>query len=811
MSEASPHLRRVVDVFRNNGISNEVRIAEHVAFLLLVRDHWDTIRQNPQDAPATLQRLHEGLSQQHSGISIPAAPSLNIDALFNVVAGMEAAVSASPYSDSDDLGQFFQRELRFELLKATSGSQYPTPHHVAMLMAQVSVTEQTEDVLDLTAGTGGLLVAAHQQKPGTQIDGVDFDPQWVGLASANLILNGALSARMRVEQALNLYDHPAFAEQFDTVLMNPPFGGTRSAQEIEQTVGRDFGRTSSTVLAALALHMLKPDGIVAFLQPSGLLFGSGGEAHLRHVLMQNHALEAVITLPPDAMQPYSQVATHLLVARKAAPSDAVWFITLTSDGYPAGTARDLTAEPNTTQNDFPRARDVVLKTRAGDWETRLALDGIGDVQTIKLGDALPGLGIRVTAEPEKIQWRVSHFNDGVLVKLRNAEDTLLGWFYEPYRDGDVLSFTIGQAQQFAWKDRLSQDAWEIDEQSTWQAGSDDVTLEVNPQNQQITLQRNKTKFVFSSDNNANLAASACLLDEQGKPVTSWMSITEERRESDIRDNDFGADVGATGISDAQGNLIGWLLDLTLTEGDQEHQATLLIITEPEAELFTTDGDTCYALIDDGWLEVTLDGSITTSNGSPVRLRDEVTQGFAIGPAPSSEEVSHSLFGVLVPSSVFVQDGKVGDMRPSSFLPEPEAAPLGHPLDVLASIRRSQTQLSGKVDSLLGILGQSGRYDKTAETLASIPAWIEVILSDQQRRVLELLKAQVVKGKPRHFNEADVAGWCEADGIAYSVDDVQQQLRLFIRLGLVKAVHTNGHNLYRMITTADVQQATEETQ
>jgi len=46
---------------------------------------------------------------------------------------------------------------------------------------------------------------------------------------------------------------------------------------------------------------------------------------------------------------------------------------------------------------------------------------------------------------------------------------------------------------------------------------------------------------------------------------------------------------------------------------------------------------------------------------------------------------------------------------------------------------------------------------------------------------------------------------------YSVDDLQQQLRLFMRLGLVKPVHTKGHNLYRMITKADIQQAAEETQ
>jgi len=191
--------------------------------------------------------------------------------------------------------------------------------------------------------------------------------------------------------------------------------------------------------------------------------------------------------------------------------------------------------------------------------------------------------------------------------------------------------------------------------------------------------------------------------------------------------------------------------------------------------------------------------------------DFAAQGFAVGPAPAVEGTSYSLFGVLVPRSVFVDGDQVGDMRPSRFLPEPEAVPLGHPLDVLANIRRGQTQLSSKVNSLLAMLGQPSGYDETTETLADIPDWIETMLSTQQRQLLELLRGKLAGQKPRHFNELDVAGWCEEENIDYSVDDAQQQILLFIRLGLVKPVHTDGHNLYRMITKGDIAQETEEAQ
>lgn len=810
MSRAGSILRRVQLEFKNYGVSNEVRIAEHVAFLLLVHDKWDSFRLTPQDAPAILNRLQEEQRQQYSSLTLPVAPSLGIDALFGVLPALEAAVSASPYGS--DLGYFFQREIRFELLKATSGSQYPTPHHVAMLMAQLAVTDQTVNVLDPTAGTAGLLIAAHGQNPNAKLVGIDFDPQWVGLASANLILNNATNAQMETRQATSLYEDSKYAGQFDSVLMNPPFGGSRSPNDAWTVGGGSFGRTTSTLLAALALHMLKPNGISAFLQPSGTLFGSGGEARLRRVLMRDYQLEAVITLPPDAMQPYSQVATHLIIARKAQPSNAVWFISLTNDGYREGTSRDLTEEPIADQNELPRARDLVVATRQNRWQTRLILGEIGEVQTVKLGEVLTGLGIRFTRDSRSIKWNMSHLTEGVLVKIRNAEGDFKGWFYEPYGDGDPLNFSTDQAKSFNWKAQINPDNWTTGVPTSWQAGSDSVTVEVNAEQRKITLQRDRAKFEFSTpDNNANLSVIACLLNAEGQPLTPWLTITDQRQQGDIQSAYFGESVGATSISDATGNGIGWLLDLTMTSDNQEQQSTLLMVFSPECDLFRQDDGTTYALTENGWLEIQLDGTLDTQNGSPVRLRDDITQGFAIGPAPITGEAGYSLFGVLVPASVFVDGDTVGDMRPSRFLPEPEATPLGHPLDVLANIRRSQTRLSGKVDSLLGILGQSGRYDESTETLADIPDWIEAMLSNQQRQLLGLLKRQLVGDKPRHFNELDVVAWCEPEGIMYSVDDLQQQLRLFMRLGLVKPVHTKGHNLYRMITKADIQQAAEETQ
>lgn len=825
MSEVSSHLRRVTETFRNGGITSEVRIAEHVAFLLLVRDEWEELRENPLDAQDVLTRLHKRWSDQHPNLSIPSIPVLGVSELLQVLNELEGAVRSSPYTS--DLGDFFQREIRFELLKATSGSQYPTPHHITGLMAQLAITNASEKVIDPTAGTAGLLVAAHEQNENVQIFGTDFDSQWVSLASANLILNGTEDAQMYIKQALDLYHEteydrpstldfsqlggrstPKYVEQFDSVLMNPPFGGSRSAHEVAESVGSSFGRTSSTVLAALALQMLRPDGIAAFLQSSGTLFGSGGEAHLRYVLMSEYQLEAVITLPADAMQPYSQVATHLIIARKAEPSEAVWFVWLSKDGYPAGAGRDLTADPDAAQNELPRARDLVLVTRNDTWTTRLTLDDIGDVQTVRLGQELPGLGVRLVGDAQAIKWNATHFADGVMVKIRDTEGTLKGWFYESRAHSIALAFRADQVGSFHWTERITRPDWEEAIPEAWQGSSDDVTFALDAKKKTLTLNGNR----FTTTERDNLAAKACLLSIEGQPLTPWLTISDANQQKKVTDGKFGQEVNAASITDASGKPVGWLLDLNANQDEEEQQATLLIVFQSECDLFSVnDGDT-YALLDNGWLEINPDNTLEMQSGSPVRLRDDfAAQGFAVGPAPAVEGTSYSLFGVLVPRSVFVDGDQVGDMRPSRFLPEPEAVPLGHPLDVLASIRRGQTQLSSKVNSLLAMLGQPGGYDETTETLADIPDWIEAMLSNKQRQLLELLRGKLAGQKPRHFNELDVAGWCEEGNIDYSVDDAQQQILLFIRLGLVKPVHTDGHNLYRMITKGDIAQETEEAQ
>jgi type I restriction enzyme M protein len=275
------------------GITGSFEIARYAAFLLLFREKWASWRGRTFSALHNeLTQAHQQLQHVHPGLQYvpsPLTPMLHkMELIAPFIEALEEALSSSQYSSS--LGEFFQHEVRFQLLKDTSGNQYPTPYHIANLMAALAVTPRSMGVVDPAVGTGGLLAAAAGISSGCDILGCDFDRNMSELASANMLLHDYQNADIRLESALALWDIPAYRDNFDAVVMNPPFSGSRSVDETRHTVGERFGTSTVNVMTALAFKLLRAGGRAALLVPSGLLFGGGANARLRGFLAQ-HRLE----------------------------------------------------------------------------------------------------------------------------------------------------------------------------------------------------------------------------------------------------------------------------------------------------------------------------------------------------------------------------------------------------------------------------------------------------------------------------------------------------------------------------------------
>jgi type I restriction enzyme M protein len=115
-------------------------------------------------------------------------------------------------------------------------------------------------------------------------------------------------------------------------------------------------RKTELLFLALFLRMIRVGGRCACIVPDGILFGSS-KAHvaIRQELVENHRLEAVISMPSGVFKPYAGVSTAVLVFTRTGHggTDRVWFYDMRADGFSLDDKRTPVSE-----NDIP---DIVAR------------------------------------------------------------------------------------------------------------------------------------------------------------------------------------------------------------------------------------------------------------------------------------------------------------------------------------------------------------------------------------------------------------------------------------------------------------------
>jgi predicted RNA methylase len=859
MSQAAPYLRRAKSEFESQGITGDVQIAGHVAFLLLIRDQWEEIRgasssYDPYHLSRTLEDKSRSLEYQFrttslGRFSLPKPPGRQVN-VRNIIYLLEQALAESPHQN---LGDFFQHEVRFEFLKAVRRESYPTPHHLADFIARLGLrnVEQPE-IFDPAAGSAGLLVAALHYAPNARLTGCDFDPNIAELGVANLLLHGKTDAVFHQESALRLSElhSEGYIRKFDSVIMNPPFGGTLSSGDAEhlRSISRDsgynndYGRSIHTLFGALALQVLKSGGQAAFLLPTGSLFGSRGDDRFRRDLLEFHQLEAIITLSKDLFQPYSNVAAHLVVVRKGGrdvpTTSAVWFGTVGRDGYSVGAGRDLTLEAVTDQNELPRMRDLVLRGRDPVWNANLTVNERLRIEAdlLQSTDGLPGVAVRVQGSEQAVDWKILALPSGVLVQAstlptsepdgQNAASAIqqVGWFYLPYYTTTIRAVPISQRLVIDWTTQITTSEWQnwLANSSVWrwQGENDEVTIQLTPAKGELELKRTgrgSQTYHFRKEGAGLLYA--CLFDEHGMPLGHWLYLANENERDKLINNEFAGKFAPPALCDAHQQPCGWWLNFPSTQDvkDVEQSAVaMLIIHRHSADLFMTGIDEEYvAWLPDGWLRLLATGQVVVETGTEVRLNNQFHhQGFALGPAPTDVSATHTLFAVYIDRKYLIATDRDGyptavSFDPESFLPKPPTPPIAHPSAVIASIRKNQTRLSHQVDSLLNLLG--GAKQKPVET-SFIPPLLR-LLDEQQQRLWQLLQrlSPTTGESHAYFTIAELPRLL-APGDTPSNDQqidslredyLHQQIDLFIKLGLVVRVNVGKRNCYRLANEGDV--------
>jgi type I restriction enzyme M protein len=289
--------------------------------------------------------------------------------LQKVITGLDELYEQD-LSGRDIQGDLYEYMLG-KLATAGQNGQFRTPRQIREMMVRLVAPTPDDMVCDPACGTAGFLVSTaeyirenHEAKMTAEqwehfdkeaFSGFDTDRTMLRLSAMNLMLHSITNPHIDYKDSLSKQNE--IASRYDVILANPPFKGTVDAESIHDNLKAVCSTKKTELLfIALFLRMLKKGGRCACIVPDGVLFG-GSNAHksLRQELVENHQLQAVISMPSGVFKPYAGVSTAILVFTKtgAGGTDQVWFYDMKADGYSLDDKRNEIAD-----NDIP---DIIAR------------------------------------------------------------------------------------------------------------------------------------------------------------------------------------------------------------------------------------------------------------------------------------------------------------------------------------------------------------------------------------------------------------------------------------------------------------------
>ena len=277
----------------------------------------------------TIAKLFSDESQSEQAVvrNVPVCASdYNLKEVISIINEID-------FEREDD---FFTITRFYEDLLARLGQEnqiageFHTPRPIIRFMVEVIDPRIGETVYDPACGSAGFLAQAYLRMEGQartleQMEtlqqrtfyGQEKKALAALLGTMNLILHGVTTPNIVRANTLEENVKSGVAERFDIVLTNPPFGG-KEGRHIQE----NFPVPSNATELLFLQHILKKlkqtaNARAAVVVPEGTLFRGGAFAEVKGMLLEDFHLFAVLSLPPGAFAPYSDVKTALLFFRRA--------------------------------------------------------------------------------------------------------------------------------------------------------------------------------------------------------------------------------------------------------------------------------------------------------------------------------------------------------------------------------------------------------------------------------------------------------------------------------------------------------------
>lgn len=269
-------------------------------------------------------------------------------------------------NNRDTMGDVYEYILG-KMAASGNNGQFRTPRHIIRMMVDMMKPTLDDTICDPAMGSAGFIVesakyitehyrtelmkrdrARHFRT--TMLNGFDTDPKMLRIGAMNLMLHGVDSPTVEFRDSLSTDNTDE--NRYTLILANPPFSGSLDNEAVAKSL-LAIANTKKTELLFISLFLrsLQIGGRCASIVPTSALTGLAKDSiAIRKNLIEKHRLEAVISMPPGVFNPYSPIATSIIIFTKTnyGGTDKVWFFDMKADGFSLDKKRD--AIP---QNDIP--------------------------------------------------------------------------------------------------------------------------------------------------------------------------------------------------------------------------------------------------------------------------------------------------------------------------------------------------------------------------------------------------------------------------------------------------------------------------
>lgn len=392
MSDLGSFVKRLRDIMRNDaGINGDAQRIEQIAWLLFLKvydaqeENWEFDDENYQSIIPENCRWRNWAVDDGKGTALtgdhlldfvnntlfPTLKNLDVDSstdirkaivkstfedanqymkdgvLLRQIVNVIDGVDFGDYEESHAFGDIYESILK-ELQSAGSAGEFYTPRAVTDFMAEMIQPQIGEKCADFACGTGGFLVSWLKQLEkkikttedaeavNNSIYGVEKKQFPYMLCVTNMLLHGVEKPCVYHDNSL-LKDVLDYTEkdQFDVVLMNPPYGGSEK-NDVKNHFPSDLASSETADLfMSVIMYRLKQDGRAAVILPDGFLFGTDNtKVAIKKKLMSEFNLHTIIRMPSSVFSPYTSITTNILFFDHSSGTKQTWFYRLDMpEGY----------------------------------------------------------------------------------------------------------------------------------------------------------------------------------------------------------------------------------------------------------------------------------------------------------------------------------------------------------------------------------------------------------------------------------------------------------------------------------------------